>query len=113
MMFRRNGHSRRPFGILDIGSTKICCMIGEHDKLGGARLLGQGTHASAGIRAGEVTALADLSDAIGNAVQTAERAAGVSLTAVSVVLAGGSPRSSFSKQSMTCLLYTSPSPRDA
>ena len=101
MMFRRNGHSRRPFGILDIGSTKICCMIGEHEKLGGVRLLGQGTHASAGIRAGEVTALADLSDAIGNAVQTAERAAGVSLTAVSVVLAGGSPRSSFSKQSMT------------
>ena len=101
MMFARNGRSRRPFGIIDIGSSKICCLIGEYDKLGGVQLLGQGTHASAGIRAGEVTALTDLSDAIGNAVQTAERASNVSLTAVSLVLAGGSPRSSFSKQSMT------------
>ena len=101
MKLRRARQSRRPFGILDIGSSKICCMIGEHDKNGGVRLLGQGTHASGGIRAGEVTALAALSDAIGNAVQTAERAAGVSMNAVSVVLAGGSPRSSFRTQAIT------------
>ena len=101
MKLHRARHSRRPFAILDIGSSKICCMIGEHDKNGGVRLLGQGTHASGGIRAGEVTALADLSDAIGNAVQTAERAAGVSMNAVSVVLAGGSPRSNFRTQAIT------------
>ena len=29
---RRNSH--KPFAILDIGSSKICCMIGEIDKLG-------------------------------------------------------------------------------
>ena len=39
MKLRRNRKTRRPFAILDIGSTKICCMIGEVDKLGELRLL--------------------------------------------------------------------------
>ena len=101
MKLRRNRKTRRPFAILDIGSTKICCMIGEVDKLGELRLLGQGTHASAGMRGGEVTALTELSDAIGNAVQSAERAAGLSVASVSVVLPGGSPTSVFRRQEMT------------
>ena len=101
MKLRRNRKTRRPFAILDIGSTKICCMIGEVDKLGELRLLGQGTHASAGMRGGEVTALTELSDAIGNAVQSAERAAGLSVASVSVTLPGGSPRSVFRRQEMT------------
>ena len=75
MKLRSRRSTRRPFAILDMGSTKICCMIGEIDRQGELRLLGQGTHASAGMRAGEVTALTDLGDAIGQAVQSAERAA--------------------------------------
>ena len=43
---RRNSH--KPFAILDIGSSKICCMIGEIDKLGTLSLIGQGTHALQG-----------------------------------------------------------------
>ena len=101
MKLRRNRKIRRPFAILDIGSSKICCMIGEVDKLGELRLLGQGTHASAGMRSGEVTALTAISDAIGNAVQSAERAAGLSVASVSVVLPGGSPKSVFRRQEMT------------
>ena len=96
---RRNSH--KPFAILDIGSSKICCMIGEVEKSGELRLLGQGTHASAGLRTGEVTALAALSDAIGNCVQSAERAAGLSINSLSVVLPGGSPRSTFKTQNIT------------
>ena len=101
MKLRRNRKIRRPFAILDIGSAKICCMIGEVDRLGELRLLGQGTHASAGMRGGEVTALTAMSDAIGNAVQSAERAAGLSVASVSVVLPGGSPKSVFRRQEMT------------
>ena len=101
MKLRRNRKVRRPFAILDIGSAKICCMIGEVDRLGELRLLGQGTHASAGMRGGEVTALTAMSDAIGNAVQSAERAAGLSVASVSVVLPGGSPKSVFRRQEMT------------
>ena len=101
MKLRRGRSIGRPFAILDIGSTKICCMIGEVDRQGELRLLGQGTHASAGMRAGEVTALADLSDAIGQAVQSAERAADLSIASVTVVLPGGSPRSQVRTQDMT------------
>ena len=67
--------TRRPFAVLDIGSSKICCMIGEADGSGGVRLLGYGTHASSGIRAGEVSDLDALSGAIGKTVQSAEREA--------------------------------------
>ena len=101
MKLRSRRSTRRPFAILDMGSTKICCMIGEINRQGELRLLGQGTHASAGMRAGEVTALTDLGDAIGQAVQSAERAADLSITSVTVVLPGGSPRSQVRKQDMT------------
>ena len=101
MNLRRRRSPKRPFAILDIGSTKICCMIGEIDRQGEPRLLGQGTHASAGMRGGEVTALTALGDAIGQAVQTAERAADLSIASVTVVLPGGSPRSQVRRQDMT------------
>ena len=57
MRLGTRGNSHKPFAILDIGSSKICCMIGAIDKLGTLSLIGQGTHASAGMRAGEVLSL--------------------------------------------------------
>ena len=72
---RRNSH--KPFAILDIGSSKICCMIGEIDKLGTLSLIGQGTHASAGIRAGEVNVLSEFSAAIGNCAGAMHRQRGL------------------------------------
>ena len=44
------------------------------------------------MRAGEVNVLSEFSDAIGNCVQSAERAAGLSVASVSVVMPGGRPR---------------------
>jgi len=93
--------ARQPFAALDIGSSKICCMIGEPDGSGGVSLLGHGTHASAGIRSGEVSDLEALSGAIGKAVQIAEREAGLSIQSASVVVPGGKPVSSINKQSLT------------
>ena len=93
--------TRRPFTVLDIGSSKICCMIAEEDGVSGVRLLGHGTHASAGIKSGEVSDLDALSSAIGKAVQSAERDAGVSVQSASVVVPGGKPVSGIHKQSLT------------
>jgi cell division protein FtsA len=53
------------------------------------------------MRAGEVTALTNLGDAIGQAVQSAERAANLSIASVTVVLPSGSPRSQVRTQDMT------------
>ena len=93
--------TRRPFAVLDIGSSKICCMIGEADGIGGVGLLGHGTHASAGIRNGEVSDLDALSGAIGKTVQTAERDAGLSVQSASVVVPGGKPVSGIHKRTLT------------
>ena len=93
--------ARQPFAALDIGSSKICCMIGEPDGSGGVSLLGHGTHASAGIRSGEVSDLEALSGAIGKTVQIAEREAGLSVQSASVVVPGGKPVSGIHKQSLT------------
>ena len=76
-------------------------MIGEPDGSGGVSLLGHGTHASAGIRSGEVSDLEALSGAIGKTVQIAEREAGLSVQSASVVVPGGKPVSSINKQSLT------------
>ncbi len=92
--------TRRPFAVLDIGTSKISCLIAEADGNGGARLLGQGTHASAGIRNGEVSDLDALSHAIGKTVQAAERDAGIEIQSVTVVAPGGAPFSSIRKQAV-------------
>ena len=92
--------TRRPYAVIDIGSSKICCMIGEADGTGGVRLLGHGTHASIGVRKGEVSDLNALSSTIGKTVQRAEREAGLSVQSASVVVPGGKPISSIQKQSI-------------
>ncbi|MEK9850923.1 MAG: cell division protein FtsA, partial [Candidatus Puniceispirillum sp.] len=66
----------------------------------GARLLGQGTHASNGIRNGEVSELESLSTAIGKTVQAAEREAGLEMKSVTVVVPGGMPFSAIKSQSL-------------
>ena len=97
---RTKAITRRPLAILDIGSSKICCMIGEVDGAGGVRLLGHGTHASEGVRSGEVSDLDALSSVIGKSVHAAERDAGISLSSVTVVAPGGTPFSRICKKSV-------------
>jgi cell division protein FtsA len=76
-------------------------MIADPDRQGGVHLLGQGTHASAGIRAGEISDLEAISEVIGKTVQAAERDAGISLSSVTIVLPGGKPKSEIQTRSIT------------
>ena len=101
MKLRRSRANRRPFAVLDIGSSKICCLIADPDRQGGLYLLGQGTHASAGMRGGEISDLEAISEVIGKTVQAAEREAGLSLSSLTVVLPGGKPTSAIQTQSIT------------
>src|SRR3569833_2807140 len=83
--------------VLDIGSTKICCVIArltprpEGKSLKGrthvAEVIGFGYGASAGIKSGVITDLDQAEQAIRTVVGMAERAAG--LTVQSVVVGGG------------------------
>ena len=90
----RRPRSRAVIGALDVGSDKICCMIGRRDDAGLIDVLGIGIVASQGIRAGTVVDRRAAQTAIGQAVDEAEKRAGVRLKTVTVNASSGRPRSS-------------------
>lgn len=81
------------FGALDIGSTKITCMIGRAEADGTRRILGFGWQKGRGIRHGAITDLDEAERAIRAAVGQAEDMADTRLRAVTVNLGCGQPES--------------------
>jgi cell division protein FtsA len=73
---------------LDIGTTKICCVVGEStDK--GIQIVGIGTHPSIGLRKGVVVNIESTVESIQKAVEEAELMAGCEITQVYAGIAGG------------------------
>ena len=81
------------FGVLDVGSTKVTCMIGRLDSDGQMRVLGFGWHQSRGVKAGGIIDLDGAERAIRKAVGDAERMADHRLRTVLVNLGCGHPES--------------------
>jgi cell division protein FtsA len=81
------------FGALDIGSTKITCMIGRSEPDGSRRILGFGWQKGRGIRNGAITDLDEAERAIRAAVGQAEDMADTRLRSVTVNLGCGQPES--------------------
>lgn len=93
---RRNGRSGT-FGVLDIGSTKVVCVIARVEG-GGAegpepRALGFGWQRARGVRAGSVVDLEEAEAAIRAAVGQAEEMADTQLRGAIVNLSCGQPES--------------------
>lgn len=67
----------KPVAVLDIGSSKICCMIALADLNDRqiTEVIGIGHHASSGIKTGNITDLKAVENAVGSAIQTAENMA--------------------------------------
>jgi cell division protein FtsA len=107
---RRSGGDSHPEGpeksrylaALDIGSSKVCCMIAEvvpdrrpapgdlaHPRL---KVRGVGHQASRGVKAGVIVNLDEAERAIRVAVDQAERMAKVAVSQVYVNVSGGRPR---------------------
>jgi cell division protein FtsA len=80
-----------PFGVLDIGTTKIVCLIGRSETDGTLRVLGFGWHKGKGVRAGGIVDLDEAERAIRAAVGQAEDMADTRLRAVTVNLSCGQP----------------------
>ncbi len=89
----RRPHRTGIFGVLDIGSTKITCLIGRVDTDGKLRVLGFGWHQSRGVKAGGITDLDEAERAIRAAVGDAETMADHRLRSVVVNLSCGHPES--------------------
>ncbi|MGI4748714.1 MAG: cell division protein FtsA [Janthinobacterium lividum] len=81
------------FGVLDIGTTKITCLIGRGDSDGTLRVMGCGWQRSRGVRLGGITDLAEAERAIRAAVGQAESQADHHLRSVTVNLSCGQPES--------------------
>lgn len=82
-----------PFGVLDIGTTKIACLIGRAESDGTLRVLGFGWQKGRGIRGGGITDIDEAERAIRAAVGQAEDMADTRLRAVTVNLTCGQPES--------------------
>jgi cell division protein FtsA len=82
-----------PFGVLDVGSTKIACLIGRTDSDGALRALGSGLTRARGVRGGGITDLDEAERAIRAAVAMAEEMADYRLRTVTVNLSCGLPES--------------------
>lgn len=87
---------------LDIGTSKVCCMVARIDRPATddpmrqtpiARVVGTGHQVSGGIKGGIVTDMAAAETAIRQAVHAAEQMAGETIREVSVNLSGGKPGS--------------------
>ncbi|MEA2101641.1 MAG: cell division protein FtsA [Thermodesulfobacteriota bacterium] len=74
---------------LDIGTTKICCIITKLDESAGLEVIGFGTSESKGLRRGMVVNMEQTVEAITKAVDDAERMAGISVDEVYTGIAGG------------------------
>ena len=93
MMMRRSARKPETIAVLDIGTSKVVCLIGQAEPNFGVKLLGSGFGVSAGIKAGAVVDMHKVEDGIRTAVEKAERAAGVAVQSVVVNVATRSLRS--------------------
>ena len=80
---------------LDIGTTKVACLVARRDSEGTLAIIGSGQEVAAGMHAGRVVDMEAAEGAIRTAVHRAERMAGEHVRSVFVGTSGGMPCSSF------------------
>lgn len=73
---------------IDLGSSKVCCVVGETREEGGAEVIGVGRAPSRGLRKGTIVNLEAAVEALKAAVEEAETMAGVSVERAHVGIAG-------------------------
>jgi cell division protein FtsA len=86
-------HRAGPFGVVDIGTTKIACLIGRVESDGTPRVLGFGWQKGRGVNGGDITDIDAAVKAIRTCVGQAEDMADVRLRSVTVNLSCGQPES--------------------
>jgi cell division protein FtsA len=86
-MVRKSSKSRIVTG-LDVGTTKVCALIGQADEDSHLRILGVGSSPSHGLRKGIVVDIDRTVQSIQQAVTKAEQMAGVTVRDVYVGIAG-------------------------
>ncbi len=86
---------------LDIGTTKICVIVGRKNDYGKLEILGMGKAVSDGVIRGIVTNIDKTVNAIQHAIEEAEEQSGIDIKVVNVGIAGQHIRSSIHHGSIT------------
>src|SRR4030065_2286985 len=73
---------------IDVGTTKMCAVVGESGPEGDVRIVGVGVAPSRGIRRGVVVNVNEATEAISSAIEKAERSSGYQRARAFVSLAG-------------------------
>ena len=73
---------------IDVGTTKVCTLVGRVEDAGALRILGVGIEPSHGIRKGVIVDLEAASQAITRSVERAESSSGLEITSALVSMAG-------------------------
>ena len=93
------GNQERPFvrqdivGVLDIGSTKMCCLIGRNHPGTELELLGASYQLAEGLKAGEIVDVEGVEASILAVVHEAEQQAGETLREIVLGVTAGRPSS--------------------
>lgn len=74
---------------IDVGTTKVCTLVGEYDRDGEVQILGVGISPSRGLRKGMVVNIDETVDSIAESVEKAERSSGCNIVSAQVGIAGG------------------------
>jgi cell division protein FtsA len=91
---RVGSRASRATGVLDIGTSKVCCLIAIPDERGEPVLAGFGYQRSKGLKSGMVVDPDEAERAVRPAVAQAERMAGLTLDRVTLSVSCGQIRSS-------------------
>jgi len=78
---------------LDIGTSKVCCLIAENGGDGAPRIVGIGHQVSRGVKSGTIVDMEAARNAVRSVVHTAEEMADATITGVVVNVSAGDPRS--------------------
>jgi cell division protein FtsA len=82
-----------PYGVLDIGSAKVVCLIGRVENDGRPRVLGYGWQRARGVKGGNIVDMQEAEHSIRAAVAQAEEMADLKLSGAIVNLSCGQPSS--------------------
>ncbi|MFQ5874873.1 MAG: cell division protein FtsA, partial [Dehalococcoidia bacterium] len=74
---------------IDVGTTKVCTLVGEVSEEGVLRIVGVGVVPSRGLRKGIVVNVNEATDVIATSVERAERFSGYHIESAYVGIAGG------------------------
>lgn len=74
---------------IDVGTTKVCTLVGEYDRDGQVQIVGVGISPSRGLRKGMVVNIDETVESIAESVEKAERSSGYKIVSAQVGIAGG------------------------